>query len=492
MNLLPVWLVLLPLFLALLTALAGGWKTGVRILLAGIGGAGYLTLSLIAADMVRRHGPLIYFVGGWGAPLGIGLRLDEFAVIFQVVLGLGLAATLAFILRGRGYVAAELPLLFLLTAAAAGMLLADDLFNLFVFVELASVCSVALIALRRRGPQVTAGFNYLVFTALSSMIFLLALMIIYGATGHLNMGYVAARIANMPPLLYTAAVAGIVTAFGTKIGLIPLHFWQPAAYAAAGCSRAGFLSGVVMKIHICALLRLLWYPLDVMAQAPALATILLVLGSVNVIAGHCLALAQNDLKRMLAFSSVAHVGYILMGVGAGTVAGMIAGLYHVVNHFMMKTALFWSSRAMLAHARSSDLRRLQGAATAAPAAFIGFFVAALAIVGAPPSGGFFSKWLIALAASEGRGLWPVLVIAAGTLISLAYYGRVFCYALRSSTQPAGVSGRGSVPPLLMAAGCLMAGLAGAWLLPWLERAAVALFTRTPPVVAVMLRLMSDS
>ncbi len=479
MNTLPLWLILTPLALALIAALGDRAGPRFRRALAVCGACAVAALTLTVVWAVRRHGALHTMLGGWAAPWGIGLRVDDFNAIFILILGVGLAAGMVFLAGARAFVKGEAPLIFLLAAAGNGILAAADLFNLFVFVELASVCSAALIALKRQRDNTAAGFQYLVYGALSGMIFLVAVLLIYGATGHLSMAHIAAHIHRMPPRLYGAALAGIIVAFGVKIGLIPLHFWQARAYAAAGSSMAALMSGVMMKIYLCALLRVLWHPLAIRQHSAALTGTLLALGAINVLGGHLMALAQRDLKRLLAFSSVAHVGYILMGIGAGSELGLVAGLYHVVNHVLMKTALFWSGRAFILHAGSADERRFRGVASAAPLAFAIFFVAALTIVGAPPTGGFASKWLIALAVYARHGLWPVVVIALGTLISLTYYGRVFRYALIPSADNAPTANR-SVnigerwPPILAACGCLATGLGIRWLLPWLERAAAAL------------------
>ncbi len=476
MNALPLWLILAPLGMALVTAFAEKLAPRLRQPLALTGATAYAALALGAVWVLRRQGPLLHDLGGWGAPLGIGLRLDDLSALFFLILAVGQLLTLLFIAPSRRLAPGEVPLFFLLITACAGILAAADLFNLFVFTELAAIASAALIALKRRPENLAASFQYLLLSSLSGMIFLVSIMLVYSATGHLSMTHIAEQIPRMPAPLQAATVAGLVAAFGFKIALVPLHFWQPRAYAAAGSGLAAFLSGVAMKIYLYALLRILWSVLDIRIHTPDLVGILLVGGAVNVIAGHTLALAQNDLKRMLAFSSVAHVGYILMGLGAGSPAGMVAALLHIVNHAMMKPALFWSGRSFCRHAQSADFHRFPGAAQASPIGFIAFFLAALAIVGVPPMGGFASKWLIGLSVYESWGLWPVGVIGLGTLLSMTYYGRVFCYALRPASDGAATpSGRSPVashlPPALLAIGCLLAGLGIRWLLPWLERAA---------------------
>ncbi len=480
MNSLPAWLILVPLLLALLAALGDKAGPRFRSALLTSGACATALLTALTLTALRQTGPLSVALGGWTAPLGIGLRVDEFSALFLALLSFGLLAAILFLCAARPLLKGEAPLLLLLMAAGHGIVVAADLFNLFVFVELVSVCTAALLALKRRRDNVAAGFQYIVYASLSGMIFLISVLLIYGATGQLSMAHIAEEIHGMPPRLYGAATAGLIVAFGVKIGLVPLHFWQARAYAAAGSAMAALFSGVMLKVYLCALLRVLWHPLAIgRMPGETVAGTLLVLGAINVLVGHGMALAQNNLKRLLAFSSVAHVGYILMGVGAGSRVGMIGGLYHIVNHVFMKTGLFWAGRAFIRHAGSPDERRFAGAAAAAPLAFAVFFAAALTIVGVPPTGGFASKWLIALAAHERYGLWPILVIAVGTLTSLAYYGRIFRHAL---AQPDPAQPQTRLPlrplelgiPVLAAAACLAAGLGIRWLLPWLENAAAAL------------------
>lgn len=489
MSAVLIWLILAPICLALIAALID--KTVFRWALAGAGSLGYAVLVSMTVWYVWHQGPIYTTIGGWSVPWGIGLRVDDLSALFYLLLSLGLAGAMVFIGSTRGFNRGESPLLFLLAGAGAGILAAVDLFNLFVFVELAAVCTAALIALKGAGPERrrdsgAAGFLYLVLASASGMILLVSIMLIYAATGQLNMDEIAGRIHAMAPVPYAAAAAGVVAALGVKIGLVPLHFWQARAYAAAGSAQAAFLSGVAMKLYLYAMLRILWHPLAVAQQAPALISALLVMGAVNVLFGHIMALAQRDLRRLLAFSSVAHLGYILMGFGAGTRLGLVAAILHVVNHVMMKTALFWSGHVLCRQTRSADWRRFRGGAEAQPLIFAAFIVASLAIVGVPLTGGFASKWLVAIAAFERFGLWPVVVVAMGTIISAVYYARVIRMGLgrhsiqdqeRSRATAPVTAPRlvvaAQVPPVLAAVACLAVGMGIRWVLPWVERAAGA-------------------
>lgn len=429
---LPVLVIVIPLIFAFLSSLAGFWPSAVR---RGIVGVGFLLHPLCVVLLVSRmliRGPLLYEVGGWAVPLGIMLLVDELSVIFLCILALGMF--FAFLYSFSTGTARQEKLhvfFFLLTASISGQMVAGDIFNLFVFLELTTVVSIALVALKKKRRPVISAFVYMVYAAISSTLLLIAIALLYNATGTLTMAHIAQRISYMPPASYAVVLVSVVISLGIKIGLVPLHFWQADAYDGAGSTVAGIFSGVVMKAGVYALLRLIFTVLGAGgAHSRLLFGFLLMAGCINIAAGHIGALFQLNLKKMLAFSSIAHAGYIFVGIGSGTAAGLAAAVFHAFNHFFLKTALFWSGRFFIAGKRSSFIPRMRGIAVSFPAMFIMFFLSALAIVGIPPTAGFASKWLIALALQERGLLLPLVFIAAGTVVSLWYYARIFVLAVQ--------------------------------------------------------------
>ena len=410
-------------------------------------GAAHLAAVTITTARVGETGGLTYSLGGWVPPVGIVLVADALSVVFLVIIAIG---HVSFLLHGMAEEKRSRKGIWILTeilvAALSGIALAGDLFNLFVFVELASIASVGLIAHKQQARGAGAGFVYLVFASISGSFLLIAVLLLYSATGVLTIAEIAAGVAVMPRTAYLATIGLLLASFGMKFGLIPLHFWQAPSYHAAGSSVSALLSGTAMKLYVYAVVRLLFHMMRVPVHLPEAALLITALGCVNIIGGHLLGLAERDLKRLLAYSSVAHAGYILLGFGAAAsgrmvAAGVTAGLLHVVFHAVMKSALFYSGRRLIVAADSSAIAGLRGSARRDRIAFCAFFLASLAIVGVPPASGFVSKWRVAQSSAAVAGVWPVVVVAAGTVISMVYYARVF----HSSLREGGSAGRDARP-----------------------------------------------
>ncbi|TVR05509.1 MAG: hypothetical protein EA403_02460 [Spirochaetaceae bacterium] len=519
MNHLPVLLVVIPLGFAVLTSLVALLKESLVGLVWFTGAVIHAALLLVTAGLVVTYGGMVYAVGAWAAPIGIVLVVDGFTSLFLVIIAVGHVVSAVFAMNeGR----AERPtfgvLMLLIVTALSGIAVAGDLFNLFVFLELGTVSTTALIALKRRDDVAVRGFIYLIYASLSGILYLLAVVVLYAQTGVLTIAAISTVVAEMPRAAVAVAAACFIGSLGIKFALVPLHLWQAPAYQAAGSTACAFLSGTAMKLYLCALLRILFHGLRVHETLPALFPTLLVLGLVNIVVGHLAGLAEPEAKRLLAYSGVAHVGYILTGVAAvygitvvdQRAAVLLAALIHILMHSLTKTTLFFAFRRITARFRSSALREWRGAARAEPVACAALFVAALAIVGIPPTIGFFSKWLIAVSVFRAFGLIPVLVIGLGTIISMIYYARVATWALALGDAPTGrISGRHRgdgktdgveptrertlpalrfMPAVLMGTGASVALLLGPglpWVLPLLERAALAISDAEPYIALVL-------
>ena len=429
MSHLPVLVVVVPI--------AGGFLISlVDLILPSVKKAVVLAVALshgcvlvLAAFAALSYPPLMYVPGSWLPPVGIALRVDSFSALFLILLAVGHCGSVLFRLGSEGsrqWEGKTAALTALLFGALAGVVVTADLFNLFVFVELATVCTVGLISRKQRPDSSVAGFVYLMIAAVSGALLLFAVLLIYSATGTVSMSLVAERIHEVPAALHGVILGALVVSFGIKFGMVPFHVWQPRAYHAAGTTTAGVLSGFGMKVYLYALFRLLWGPLQAPLLLPEIFPVLQVLAMVTILVGHLMALLENNLIRMLALSSVAHGGYILLGLAAagdvGADAAVAAALFHIAAHALMKSSLLWSAHHAISLARSSRIVDHHGVAREMPVVMAAFMVAALAIAGIPPTGGFFSKWLVALAQGS---LLPVLVIALGTVISMGYYARYF-------------------------------------------------------------------
>jgi multicomponent Na+:H+ antiporter subunit D len=428
--------VLGPLATAVIASLTAVRSTRAVRIAALAGGVAHAAAvgSVVAA--VTATGGVTYALGGWTPPIGIVLVADPLTIVFLVIIAAG---HLVFLLHGLASEERSRKGVWILTeilvAALSGIAVAGDLFNLFVFIELAGVASIGLIAHKQRAPGAGAGFVYLVFAALSGALFLIAVVLLYAGTGVLTIAEIAVRITDVPAGARRAVMGLLIASLGIKFGLIPFHFWQAPAYLAAGSSVAALLSGTAMNLYVYVLVRLSFHMLRIPLHIPDAGILFIGLGAVNIIGGHTLGLAERDLKRLLAYSSVAHVGYILVGIGAAVTgpaaaSAAAAALLHVLFHAVMKSGLFYSGRRFITDAETSAIAGLTAAGRREPIAFGSFFLAALAIVGVPPTSGFYSKWRIAVAAYLRLGIVPVAVISLGTIISMIYYARVFHIALR--------------------------------------------------------------
>lgn len=444
MNHLPVLVVAVPLAGGFLISLIGSLRPGFKAFAALTVATVHAYTLLAAAHSSMSGADLYYFVGTWIAPIGIALVVDRFSAFFLLLLAIGHPAAVLFRIGSENpseWEGKSANLMALFFAALSGIVVTADLFNLFVFVELATVCSIGLIARKRRPESAVAGFVYLMVAAVSGGLLLFAVLILYVSTGSVSMPLVAQAAGDLPRHLHATATAAVVVSFGIKFGMVPLHFWQPRAYHAAGTTAAGVLSAFGMKIYIYALLRFLWVPLQAPVVLPGVFNLLLAVAMINILIGHLMAMIEHNMVRMLAFSSVAHAGYILLGVAAAGRAGgsaattaLVAVLFHAGMHALVKSSLLWSGHRFILLSQSSRIMDLGGVARRAPGTIVAFSFAALAIIGIPPSGGFASKWFIALAQTS---LLPVLVIGAGTVISLVYYARFFLVVTRRapSDQP---------------------------------------------------------
>ncbi len=445
---LPVFTIITPLFFAFLLSLANMLKPSAK---AGIALAGALLHMLCITGvsiLVYRSGTLIYHLGDYSPPYGITLVADQTTVLFLCILGSGHVLSTLYRMHTDKDFSSEnrrSVLTSIFFCALSGMTFAGDLFNLFVFVELSSAATIGLITLKRKAAGTVAGFVYIMVASISSVLLLFAAVLIYVSTGHLSIAAAAEHIHLMPKELHAAAAACITVSFGIKFGMVPLHFWQPRAYHAAGSTTAGILSGFGMKIYLLVLLRLLFILLQAPRYLPVLFTILLAVSMITIVTGHLMAITDRDLKRLLAFSSVAHSGYILMAASAAgllytetptnpaaTIA-MGAALFHCITHAAMKSSLLWAGRRLIMESSSSWIADLGGSGYRAPAHMSAFILSSLAIIGIPPTIGFASKWHIAAAQTT---VLPIAVVGIGTILSLYYYARVITVAISQSARAA--------------------------------------------------------
>jgi multicomponent Na+:H+ antiporter subunit D len=383
--------------------------------------------------------PISYKIGGWepvnGIPIAIYLVLDGFSVFMLCIINL-LAFLSGFyaISYIRKYTAENnfYALFSLMVAGMNGVVLTGDLFNLFVFLEIAVIASYALVAFGIEKEELEASFKYQVLGGLASLLILFGIGLLYWNTKTLNIADISVIIktsAYNKFLIFSQLV--LIAGFGLKAAIIPFHAWLPDAHSSAPSPISSMLSGVLIKaIGIYAIIRLFF---NMFAISHEIAITITTLGILSMVIGSLLAIGQWDIKRMLAYSSISQIGYIIMGVGVGlmiltsggnkTIAALsiFGGLFHLVNHAVFKGLLFLSAGAVEYRTGIRDLNKLGGLAGKMPVTSSSSLIASLSISGMPPFNGFFSKLVIIIAAIQGHYYWLAAIAIIISIITLAYF-----------------------------------------------------------------------
>jgi multicomponent Na+:H+ antiporter subunit D len=433
----------------MLLSLALGGRLAVRtalfILPVGLGLA-----FAIVIGVWRSGGPLVYFLGGWAPPLGLALRADGLSAAMLlttaiVVCATGLYARAAFPMP-PGVSEARAPLVFwvLLMAVWAALnlvFLGDDLFNLYVALELLTFAAVPLVCLDGRAETLAAALRYLLFALLGSVLYLLGTALLYGGYGTLDIFLLFGRI--RPELVAFIAVGLMTTGLLAKTALFPLHLWLPPAHAGAPPAASAMLSGLVVKGSFFLVVRL-WFDVMPWLLNQAASQILSTLGAGAILVGSVLALRQARLKLLIAYSTIAQIGYLFLmfplasgstSAQFGSNAALTGGFLQAISHAFAKAAMFMSAGLMaeaLGHDRIAELR---GVGQMLPVTVFAFGAAALSLIGLPPSGGFVAKWLLLTAVITAGQWWWALVMLVGGLLAGGYMFRVLARAMANAAEP---------------------------------------------------------
>ncbi|NKB39140.1 MAG: hydrogenase 4 subunit B [Gammaproteobacteria bacterium] len=389
-------------------------------------------LAIANLYMVQTEGPIEYALGGWTAPIGIAWLNDSIAAI--VVLTVTVVALLTLI-YGRVIVSADLAksvpyytLILIMISGLVGLVFAADLFNVFVFLEVAALSGYALVGAGGGKAQVYA-FRYLLLGSFGATLYLLGLGHLYVVTGTLNMADLALRLPEL--MTSTAVVGGLIYIFlglSIKMALIPLHSWLPDAYTNAPSAVTPLLASTVTKVALVAWVRIeysLIAPNVEVSHVPVL-VLLEELGVIAALIGGALALIQTDLKRMFAYGGISHIGLILIGVSLGNDTGFVGGMFYLINDAVMQAALFMIAGAILYYHKARTLDDIRGVGLHTSPWLTGaLIVVAVAMVGLPPTGGFFGKWNIILGALEAEHYFAVFAVIASTLLTFGYFLKVF-------------------------------------------------------------------
>jgi multicomponent Na+:H+ antiporter subunit D len=392
-------------------------------------------VSIALLERVMTGGVISYALGDWAAPYGIEYRVDAVnAFVLLIISGISTVV----LPYARTSVASEIDAgsqsLFytcylLCLTGLLGMVVTGDAFNAFIFLEISSLSTYVLVAMgaKRDRRALTAAYSYLVMGTIGATFFVIGVGLLYMMTGTLNMADLASRIqpieSNRTVLV---AFAFIVTGLGLKLALFPLHLWLPNAYAFAPSAVTVFLAATATKAAVYLLIRFLFTIFgtgyDILGLT--LAYLLMPLAILAMFAASTVAIFQVDIKRMLAYSSIAQIGYMILGFSFATVTGLAASLIHLFNHALMKGALFMVLGAVALRKGTASIDSMRGLGRQMPWTMAAFVAGGLSLIGVPLTVGFVSKWYL-VAASLESGMWPVAVlIVASSLLAVVYVWRV--------------------------------------------------------------------
>ncbi|MGO4916917.1 monovalent cation/H+ antiporter subunit D family protein [Pseudogemmobacter sp. W21_MBD1_M6] len=430
---LPVLQVLVPFVAAPLIVLIGSRRLAWPIAFATSAIA--FAISVMLLTQVIGGGIISYHIGGWAPPLGIEYRVDAAnAFVLLLVSGIGTIV----LLYARDSLKSEVPVrhhtlfyavIMLCLTGLLGVAITGDAFNVFVFLEISSLATYVLIAqgAYRDKRALTAAYDYLIMGTIGATFFVIGLGLLYMATGTLNMADLAERIADQgSSRTVRAAFAFIVVGVGLKVAIYPLHLWLPNAYTYAPSSVTAFLAATATKVAIYVLLRFMFsifQPTFLFAQN-TLEFIILPFAVLAMFAASFIAVFQTDFKRMLAYSSIAQIGYMLLGISLLTETGLTAAIVHLFNHGITKATLFMGVGAYVLRSGGSFYDDIRGLGKTMPWTSAAMVIAGLSLIGVPGTAGFISKWTLVQAALE-KGWWPVaLLVVASSLLAVIYVWRV--------------------------------------------------------------------
>lgn len=428
---LPALQVVIPLIAAPLCLLAG--RASLAWIIAFLASACATATAVILAYQTLHHGPISYHMGGWAPPWGIEYAVDS-ANAFILLLVSGIATVVLLycpssvskeIRAGREHLFYCMFILCL--TGLLGIAITGDAFNVFVFLEISSLSSYALIAMGSQRKALTASFQYLIMGTIGATFFLIGVGLLYMITGTLNMADLQTRIPQIQdsrPLL--AAFAFITVGLALKAALFPLHLWLPNAYTYAPSGVSAFMAATATKVSLYVLLRFTFtiFGAEFAFGELPLHWVLLVPAVIAMFAGSFSAIFQRDIKRMLAYSSVAHIGYITLAIALASQAGVQAAMLHMFNHGLMKAALFCALGCIFYRIGSTRIEAMAGLGRQMPWTFAAIVAGGLSLLGAPLTAGFISKWFLVQAALEQSLWWLVVLIVASSLLAVVYVWRL--------------------------------------------------------------------
>ena len=415
--------------------------------------------SIFLLVHVNTVGEFYYRFGNYQSFIGIEFKIDAFSTLFTTfIVGLTMLIYLyscgdatdgiAEAEYGRYYI-----LLFILMFSIFGIIYTNDLFNAYVFMEILSLTSCSIISIKRKKENYTASFRYVMLNEVGSLSYLFGIALLYMVTGYTNISLVFDSIQDVwavYPANIMTAVGFMIVGIGIKAAVFPFHIWLPDAHSHAPSSSSAILSAIVVKVYLLLMVKVLFrvFGIDIL-KALDIPVILMIIAGFGMIMGSFFALAQKDVKRMLGYSSVAQIGYILLGIAFMTHIGLSAAFFHIISHGLMKAALFLTVGAIIYYQRVRRIDQFDGMGYKMPLSMIVFSIAALGMIGIPPTIGFISKLNLGLAALDNGMIIFIVIIVISGLLNAMYYLPIMISAFLKGEKVDRISDIEKIPKVMI-------------------------------------------
>lgn len=427
MNTIPL-VIIIPLAAAFLTSFMGRFirrSSEVIIFVSSLLLLGFSIYGRLLLNSVPDK-IMVYKIGGWMPPFGICLVLDGLSGFMLITVNL-IAFFIAIYSLSYMERYTDKPKFFtlfsLMVCGMNGVIITGDLFNLFVFLEIASIASYALVAFGTEAEELEASFKYAVMGSMASIFIFTGIAFLYGFTSTLNMADMASALSYKQGLWVVPFVTVLfIAGFGLKAAMIPFHAWLPDAHSSAPASISAMLSGILIKtLGIYSLARVFF---NIIGATQGFLAILMFLGGISIVVAVVLALSQWDFKRLLAYHSISQIGYVILGIGIGTPLGLFGALFHLFNHSVFKSLLFLNAGAVEYTSGTRDLKETGGIGKLMPVTAKTNLIASMSIAGIPPFNGFFSKAIIIIACIQKGNFGYALCAVIGSILTLASFMKV--------------------------------------------------------------------
>ncbi len=424
------YFIIIPLLAAFIITLLASEKDDWAVILSFVTSIVILILSVFVF-VTGRNQVQTYSMSGWNLPIGIVLVVDALSSFVLVMVSIITFTSLLFSVNYIRHMREDwryYSLFMLLVTGMNGIIVTGDLFNLFVFMEIALFAAFALVAYGGKAEEFEASFKYAVMGSISSTIILIAIGVTYSVTSNLNMAKIAEVIKTADPKVVNWIGGLFLAGFGLKAAIMPFHSWLPDAHSSAPAPISSMLSGIFIKaLGIYVIIRIFY---NILGAPKIFTDAFLILGTISIMVGVLLAIGQWDLKRLLAYHSISQIGYILLGIGLATPLGILGAVFHLFNHAIFKSLLFYNAGTVEMVLGTRDLRKMGNLTKLLPYTTSTSLVASLSISGIPPFNGFFSKLIIIIAAIQiGQPVFALFAVL-GSILTLASFMKVQRYGFR--------------------------------------------------------------